>query len=678
MRIVLRKRLAYLTALMALSWLVGFGGVSTMRAQAEVRKPDSAAALDANSAIDLDAQRLAMTPVDSNWRFHAGDDPSWAQRDFDDSSWPLIQPREDWTSQGYPAQERLAWFRFRLRIPPHIQSLVLRLPRIDRNYQLFADGKMIGQVGAMAPDGDRSVIGAQRLFTVPVPSSREVQIALRLQQEPILAGVRLNSLPNRTIAGDAATLNSYFAVWKASTLLSYGSEYSQAIIETIVGGAGLLLFWLTRQRFYLWFAISMAISAADLPWRFASEHFAWTFLYTVSGYTLFDYLALVTIAFFLFGTLNVRGWKIRLVVVCLGLAGELGPVLLLLVHLPEIWADSIYFMCTTAAEAILVASLLRGWRRGNVDARLLFFPYLLSVAVGVLDNLGHVLVDFNVPHGNAIITRDIIVIGQPFRVNLNDIGATASLLGLLAVLVLRFAQTSREQQRLASALQAAHDIQHRLVPVNIPSMGGLQTAIVYLAAEEVGGDFCQVLQRPDGSIFVAIGDVSGKGLQAAMLSTVAVGALRAMADDNVDPSDALQRLNNVMLRTENAGFITCLCMVLSTDGKVTLANAGHLSPYLDGREIPMPGGLPLGIVRDLEYDQIAIALPAAARLTLLSDGVVEARSHSGELFGFDRTSQASQLPAAEIAAKAHAHGQEDDITIITLDWCAPIAELASL
>ena len=493
----------------------------------------------------------------------------------------------------------------------------------------------------------------------------------------MLAGVRANVLRGRTYAGDAATIERFFAIGKASVLLSYGSDYTQSVIQTIVGEACLLLFWMTRQKYYLWFAASMANSALVLPWRMASGHFAWTFLNAFYGYMLFDLLALITITMFLLGTLNVRGWRIRLIIVILGILGEMGPVLLLLKNLPEIWADSSYFVFVTVAQFLLVGYLVRGWRRGNLDAKLLLFPYLLSVVISTLDNLGHVLVDFNVPHGDSIVTRDIILIDQPFRVNLNDVGGILSLLGLLAVLVLRFAQTSREQQRLASALQAAHDIQHRLVPVDIPSMGGLHTEIVYLAAEEVGGDFCQVLPRPDGSIFIAIGDVSGKGLQAAMLSSVAVGALRAMADDNVDPSDALVRLNNVMLRTENAGFITCFCMVLSPDGHMALANAGHLSPYLDGQEISLPGGLPLGIVRDLEYDQISMMLPATARLTLLSDGVVEARSHNGELFGFDLTSQASQLPAAEIAAKAHAHGQEDDITIITLDWCCPETVLAS-
>ncbi len=104
-----------------------------------------------------------------------------------------------------------------------------------------------------------------------------------------------------------------------------------------------------------------------------------------------------------------------------------------------------------------------------------------------------------------------------------------------------------------------------------------------------------------------------------------------------------------------------------------IAIAGHLSPYLDGAELNLQPGLPLGLLRDIEYEQAAFMLPSSARLTLLSDGVVEARSRSGELFGFERTSEISQMAAAEIAAKAHEFGQDDDITIITLDWHVPNA-----
>ncbi|HEY9127116.1 MAG TPA: PP2C family protein-serine/threonine phosphatase, partial [Acidobacteriaceae bacterium] len=196
--------------------------------------------------------------------------------------------------------------------------------------------------------------------------------------------------------------------------------------------------------------------------------------------------------------------------------------------------------------------------------------------------------------------------------------------------------------------------------------------IISLAAEEVGGDFCQVLRRANGSILVAIGDVSGKGLQAAMVGALAVGALRSLADEAIEPAAALERLNEVLLRTENKGFITCLCMELTPEGEVTVANAGHLPPYLNGAELDLPGGLPLGLVRGVSYEQRNFRLPAKARLTLLSDGVVEARSQDGELFGFERTQKASHQGAAQIAKEAQRHGQEDDITVITLDW-APAA-----
>jgi len=158
------------------------------------------------------------------------------------------------------------------------------------------------------------------------------------------------------------------------------------------------------------------------------------------------------------------------------------------------------------------------------------------------------------------------------------------------------------------------------------------------------------------------------------VGTLAVGALRSIADEDIGPAEMLKRLNSVLLRSQKRGFITCLCMIVTSSGQVTLANAGHLSPYLDGEELPVASGLPLGILADLEVEQASFFLPAKARLTLMSDGVVEARSDTGELYGFERTSRISSLPARDIAAEANRFGQEDDITVITLDWrLQPIA-----
>jgi serine phosphatase RsbU (regulator of sigma subunit) len=112
-------------------------------------------------------------------------------------------------------------------------------------------------------------------------------------------------------------------------------------------------------------------------------------------------------------------------------------------------------------------------------------------------------------------------------------------------------------------------------------------------------------------------------------------------------------------------FATCCCALLARDGTLRIANAGHLSPYCDGHEVEVPGGLPLGLSEDISYEEVRVDVRPGARLVFLSDGVVEARNRkSGELYGFDRTRIISLQPAERIADDAQRFGQEDDITVI--------------
>lgn len=97
-----------------------------------------------------------------------------------------------------------------------------------------------------------------------------------------------------------------------------------------------------------------------------------------------------------------------------------------------------------------------------------------------------------------------------------------------------------------------------------------------------------------------------------------------------------------------------------------MANAGHLAPYLAGQEIAVENGLPLGITGETDYPEVSIQLPVGAQLTLYTDGVVEARARSGELFGFDRAAALSMQPAEMIAQTAQSFGQDDDITVLTV------------
>ena len=125
-------------------------------------------------------------------------------------------------------------------------------------------------------------------------------------------------------------------------------------------------------------------------------------------------------------------------------------------------------------------------------------------------------------------------------------------------------------------------------------------------------------------------------------------------------------MNQRMVGRSRGGFTTCLVLRADVDGTLTIANAGHISPYLAGKELSVETVLPLGLVWSPAYAESTFHLPPGEQLTLLTDGVVEAREASGALFGFDRTATLSVQPAEAIAVAAQQFGQDDDITVLTL------------
>ena len=117
-----------------------------------------------------------------------------------------------------------------------------------------------------------------------------------------------------------------------------------------------------------------------------------------------------------------------------------------------------------------------------------------------------------------------------------------------------------------------------------------------------------MIEQRDGFAVIVVGDVSGKGLKAAMTGALAIGALRTLAAENLRPGILLSRLNQQMLATQESGFITCLCVRMSRQGDVTLANAGHLAPYRRGGRVEVDSGLPLGLAGNAEYGETVFKL----------------------------------------------------------------------
>lgn len=234
----------------------------------------------------------------------------------------------------------------------------------------------------------------------------------------------------------------------------------------------------------------------------------------------------------------------------------------------------------------------------------------------------------------------------------------------------RYIKAQTEKAVLDGEMAAAREVQQLILPEALHSFPGYAIESVYSPAQQVGGDFFQILPVGNKGLLLVLGDVAGKGLPAAMLVSMLVGSIRILAEETHDPALILRKLHDRLMGRTRGGFSTALAAFIADNGHVTIANAGHLPPYLDGHEVEMRGALPLGIVNSAQCESISFELQPGSRLTFYSDGVVEAQSKTGELFGFDRAKAMSKAPAAAIAKAAVDFGQSDDITVVTIERLA--------
>jgi len=317
-------------------------------------------------------------------------------------------------------------------------------------------------------------------------------------------------------------------------------------------------------------------------------------------------------------------------------------------------------------------------RRGNREAGILLIPVLLfslyiyaEVALGTLFQLT-VWKQFAI-RGFNLIER---FPAGPFAVGLDSVAGILSSLSLAIIMLTRSTSMSRRQAQLEGELAAAQQVQQVLLPEHAETVPGFSVESVYQPAQQVGGDFFQILPAGQGGLLVVVGDVAGKGLPAAMLVSVLVGAIRGVVEYTVDPAELLACLNERLVGRGGGSFSTALVAHIAANGSVTVANAGHLSPYHDGTEVELPGALPLGVVSGAEYETTQFHLQQGSRLTFYSDGVVEAKNQKGELFGFERGQAISTQTAAAIVDAAREFGQEDDITVVTIERDAAVATAA--
>jgi serine phosphatase RsbU (regulator of sigma subunit)/anti-sigma regulatory factor (Ser/Thr protein kinase) len=342
-------------------------------------------------------------------------------------------------------------------------------------------------------------------------------------------------------------------------------------------------------------------------------------------------------------------------------------------NFPGIWPA-----VALAVAMYSVAAAGRIWWALGIAVWYLVVP-LAMVALGVLGPLDMVL-DGIVRDGALLIA--VMLFGSAMRAHRASLAEAAD----------RVRRAEEDQRREAQELSAARLIQQQMLPKALPSLPGWRVAARYQPARAVGGDFYDLLHLPDGRVLLVAGDVTDKGIPAALVMATTSSMLRGDAPDLVSPGAVLGRANERLYAEIPAHmFVTCLVALLDPrSGRLRYANAGHCLPLLktaDGVGELWATGMPLGAMPGMAYDEHETDLAPGDSLLLYSDGLVEAHNPAGDMFGFsrlqkvvERSNGSPDLIDACLAELQAFVGtgweQEDDITLVVLQRCAVWRTLA--
>lgn len=680
------------------------------------RHPPPAPANPLHTAtVYLDATGLgAPVMLDKNWRVGITANPAAAMPDFDDSAWALRNasesivdvPDEDHTSDAPPGagppgnghppgdhgdhQHPFVWFRVHIKLASGHGPLALLVqlpvshtssisvgsggPGID----VFADGKQIQPEG---PHGADPALyqPMSRIYRLNVsPDATSMVLAVRTIYIPVGYATYTGFFANRTfILGHPEDLSHSLELWWNHSLFERLPRLFVSILFAVLAMFLFALFFAQKgHREYLWLALHELAQAplafleiAGITARIDEILYAALFLelIVISAYLYFEFLVAFLDLPHRWGKLRQRWIILPLRIVAFPMLAGIGPTLMLVRHgrtfvailLVIVFVLSILWFIGWLLFCFI--TLIAATARRNFEAGLLLLPLVLTF-VGILEPTITGIKEGMNEGANSTYHSPLTFQAGPIPIHFASIADVVGLLAIVLIIFFRFLRIQREQEHASSELAAARSMQELMIPQEQIKTPGFEVDSVYTPANEVGGDFYHVESTPDGGLLVVIGDVAGKGMKAAMNVSMVMGALRRITDHG--PSKILSALNRVLLGGES--FTTCQAAVFSPNGELVIANAGHLPPYLNTQEIALAGGLPLGVLPGVQYEERRLYLHPGDRLLLTSDGVVEARQPSGELFGFERLHNLSSQSAFYIADAAKSFGQEDDITVLTV------------
>jgi hypothetical protein len=647
-------------------------------------------------AVIFDASGLGSPLIlDKDWRVGITANPAAALPTFDDSAWALRDAKESiadvpdedhpagapqWDSRtGHPKghQRPFVWFRLHLKLAPNHGpvSLLVELP-VSQNASMgiaqgpgvdvFANGKQVQPEGPHGDDPERFQ-AISRVYDLNLaPNETSLTLVVRSIFVPVGTGSYTGFFATRRLRlGQREDLDRSLELWTIHSLFERLPRLINDIMLAVVAFFLLVLYFTQKGHAeYLWLAFYFVVQAPiwflELAGSTARLDHIWYLavflqLAAISNYLYFEFI----VAFLALR----RRWPILVLRLTAPIMAGIAPTLLLVGHggaagiaLAVVSVGTVLWILGWLVFTL--STLIAATLRRNFEAGLLLIPLLLTL-VGIMEP---VLTAGMSDWGGPAYHSPLTIQAGPIPIHFASIADFTGLLAIVIIIFSRFLRIHHDRERAASELAAARSVQELMIPQEKLETPGFEVESIYNPANEVGGDFYHVQPTDDGGLLVVVGDVAGKGLKAAMNVSMLMGALRRIPEKS--PAGILRSLNHVL--TGSDSFTTCQAALFSTDGEVILANAGHLPPYLNSQEVALPGGLPLGVLPEVSYEEVRLYLHPGDRLLMLSDGVVEARNPSGELFGFTRVHNLSNQSAYYIADAAKVFGQEDDITVLTV------------
>lgn len=603
-----------------------------------------------------------------------GDDMSWANPSFDDSQWKLVAADKTLADYGLRNYHGMLWYRVKIQLAPNHGAVGLRLADTYTSYQVFANGREVAEYGTMPPHGARYNSAPQTFSLQVAPETTTVVLAIRVWANTITATPGLSA--NALLIGDAAAIQKEQKLIQAQNVYDYSPLAIDGAVTFLFGVLLLMLYLAQRDHLeYLWLGASNVVGAfaGGLGLIQGAGFLPVWWQYRV-GIPL-QVIAGVLQIEFLFSFVGVkpnrwvRGFQAFILLFGFSFIvtyGYMNPAV-------NAFTQGIVAILIGSLGLLFILLLLVWFIRGNREAGLLLIPTAITYAASFIDVVSSLAFFLHLKKDLTSVLP-LIHFG-PVPVAVGTLIDLPYFMVILLIIGLRFVRVSRERERSAAELEAAKGVQSLMIPNTNIETPGYSVQSAYLPAREVGGDFFYLSPTANGGLLVVIGDVVGKGLQAAMTVSMIVGALRRGRTNH--PVQVLEELNQVLLDQGHSSLTTCVCAHFSPNQTITIANAGHPSPYRNDEELPIAGGLPLGVTADVEYVDQSFALDSADRLLFVSDGVIEARNANGELYGFDRflAGLSTVHSPNEIAQIAQDFGQEDDITVVAVEL-VPIAALA--